>query len=639
MPPRLAPPAAPTASGSVGSVAIASRAARPVLQTSKEWVVPPRPKPGRKSTKTAADKSSKSSQKAFKERRQEYVVELEEKVRQLEAGEGEKCVFYQQQAQRAKAESTAALAENDQLRRDVEKLRKEVESLKSIIASGGGAGASAKGKSRALPDDFEETGPRQLSKRPKRSAAVRAQAVVAAAASPSSSGSTSATSSSSSITTRRRLSNASHASSHPSPTASLPSHANSPPALAHSAPVFAHSPLHENHPASPVTSPPQALPPTSHLTANAQPPSTSCGFCSTTSDCLCAEIGYEYSSSSTDPTAAAANVRSSSIKLENAASPRLSADGEDALFANETRYEPAVPIRLARNRAKVASVWRIDPPAQNTSKFETVVAVAEKALCSGDPSNCPACSDDPFGKAFCTTLAATVCSTPCANCPGNCATSTPSGRIPTPPPEAPSFAVAPPAPAVIDADEAALFESLTDLPCCGDPELCGSLTCRPASSTPASTASGGGPSNSDTVLLPRSVEPGVRTVETVPCNEAWSVLKAHPNIAFANLQMLAEVVSKRTHCSGPVASPIATGSPHGTTRTSSSTQEQHQQQSRGTDAFASSASPRPQLAPQSVLQCQIDAGVRKRLTVERGAVNEALELLDRAAARGGALRR
>ena len=144
------------------------------------------------------------------------------------------------------------------------------------------------------------------------------------------------------------------------------------------------------------------------------------------------------------------------------------------------------------------------------------------------------------------------------------------------------------------------------------------------------------------------------------------MLKAHPNIAFASeclsllsrnlhpvqpklslidafstpdLQMLAEVVSKRTHCSGPVASPVATGSSHGTTRANSSTQEQHQQQSRDTDAFASSASPRPQLAPQSVLQCQIDAGVRKRLTVERGAVNEALELLDRAAARGGALRR
>lgn len=101
-----------------------------------------------------------------------------------------------------------------------------------------------------------------------------------------------------------------------------------------------------------------------------------------------------------------------------------------------------------------------------------------------------------------------------------------------------------------------MFESLTDLPCCGDPELCGSLTCQPAS-TPSSVKSGG-PSNADTVLLPRSVEPGgtseslpsslvtvvsradpvvgqsVRTVETVPCNEAWSVLKAHPNIAFAS---------------------------------------------------------------------------------------------------------
>jgi len=146
----------------------------------------------------------------------------------------------------------------------------------------------------------------------------------------------------------------------------------------------------------------------------------------------------------------------------------------------------------------------------------------------------------------------------------------------------------------------------------------------------------------------------VRTVETVPCNEAWTVLKAHPNIAFAStftsrsllrlipltlccpnladLQLLAEVVSKRTHCSGPVASPSTShfpaSSPHLRPSDPSSAQ-----------SGASSASPRPQLAPQATLQRQIDAGVRKRLTVERGAVNEALELLDRAAARGGSLRR
>jgi hypothetical protein len=158
----------------------------------------------------------------------------------------------------------------------------------------------------------------------------------------------------------------------------------------HSAPVFAHSPLNENHPASPAPVSSQLPPPTSHLHSSSRPTSTSCGFCSTSTDCLCAEIGYEYASSSATPSQA----QPTPVKLENVPSPRPAP--EDPLYATEATYEPAVPLRLSSvNRSKVQSVWRIDPPAQATAKFDAVVAVAEKALCSGDPSNCPACSDDP----------------------------------------------------------------------------------------------------------------------------------------------------------------------------------------------------------------------------------------------------
>lgn len=242
-----------------------------------------------------------------------------------------------------------------------------------------------------MPNDFdeEEEGCKSTSKRPRRTAAVRAQAVLVAASSgessPAASGST---------TSRRRPSNSSHSSNHPSPAASF--HSNSPPAYPNSAPVFAHSPLNENHPASPAAAHSKAAlappPPTSHLHSSSRPHSTSCGFCSTSSDCLCAEIGYEYASSSTTPSNTLQS--SSSVKMETAPSPRP--PPEDLLFASEVNYEPAVPLRLSTvNRSKVQSVWRIDPPQPIKSKFDTVVAVAEKALCSGDPSNCPACSDDP----------------------------------------------------------------------------------------------------------------------------------------------------------------------------------------------------------------------------------------------------
>lgn len=163
--------------------------------------------------------------------------------------------------------------------------------------------------------------------------------------------------------------------------------------------------------------------------------------------------------------------------------------------------------------------------------------------------------------------------------------------------------------------------------------------------------------------LPKSVPTGVRTVDTVPCNEAWTTLKNHPNIAFAgpsssppslllpladlpshiaDLQMLADVVAKRTRCDGPVSAP----SPPPPTLASSSLSTTSTATSNSASTDPSSlanedsllANPKMELVPQTLL-CAVDAGQRKRLTVERGAVNEALSILDRAVGRGGPLRR
>lgn len=71
----------------------------------------------------------------------------------------------------------------------------------------------------------------------------------------------------------------------------------------------------------------------------------------------------------------------------------------------------------------------------------------------------------------------------------------------------------------------ALLESLTDLPCCGDPILCGSKTCKTEDQTEPVP-----PLEAGTTDTAASAGAGV---ETVPCNEAWSALKQHPNIAFA----------------------------------------------------------------------------------------------------------
>ncbi|KAH8835172.1 hypothetical protein DL96DRAFT_31422 [Flagelloscypha sp. PMI_526] len=52
--------------------------------------------------------------------------------------------------------------------------------------------------------------------------------------------------------------------------------------------------------------------------------------------------------------------------------------------------------------------------------------------------------------------------------------------------------------------------------------------------------------SSATVVPPSAVS------EAVPTNEAWRQLKSHPNIAFADLSMLADVVARRSKCTGAV---------------------------------------------------------------------------------------
>lgn len=101
--------------------------------------------------------------------------------------------------------------------------------------------------------------------------------------------------------------------------------------------------------------------------------------------------------------------------------------------------------------------------------------------------------------------------------------------------------------------------------------------------------------------------------------------------------MLADVVAKRTRCDGPVStlSPTIASSSIASSVASTAATSLHD----GESGLGDVSSPRLEMVPQSTSVCAVDAGQRKRLTVERGAVNEALEILDRAVGRGGPLRR
>lgn len=351
MPPKAIAPARPIAlaplavAGGPGGGASSRTEARPALKTSKEWVVPPRPKPGRKPAQAEpesvgdvlssrlqarADERfatgpqsrkalNRASQRAFRERRQEYVGELEEKVRALEAGEGDKLVFYQAQAIKAKEEAAALRADNANLRALVDELRGEL-----AAEQGSYGGAVGKGKStRDLPMGFEDVGG-PPTKRP------------------------------------RRASNRS--------------------AVGHHLLDDVHSfdPTYLESPPSPQTSSAAISPPHDHALHLHQ--HQSCGFCQSNGDCFCANISYEqqHGGQPHSPSLAIPH-----IKLE-----------EDL---DMPMYQPAVPLRLRKALGvKAASVWSIEPTPS------TSVAAPKPALCNGDPSNCPACSDDPYVPAFAT---------------------------------------------------------------------------------------------------------------------------------------------------------------------------------------------------------------------------------------------
>lgn len=149
-------------------------------------------------------------------------------------------------------------------------------------------------------------------------------------------------------------------------------------------------------------------------------------------------------------------------------------------------------------------------------------------------------------------MSANVCSSnPCADCPNaSTATSTISaGSVTTAAaaPSQPTFSGAGAKEEEVEEEEIDPVDQFTAIPCCGHPELCGSQTCLPAST--ASEPAAPSPATTKTEMG----NGGAEDDGSMPCSDAWRQLKAHPNIGYANLQLLADVVSRRTRCDGPAS--------------------------------------------------------------------------------------
>ncbi|KAL2405825.1 bZIP transcription factor hapX [Exophiala dermatitidis] len=132
-----------------------SSASPPLSLTSKEWVIPPRPKPGRKpATDTPPTKrkaQNRAAQRAFRERRAARVGELEEQLKQIEEEN-------EQEQQALKNTIQKLETELDQYRADLSnwvercrKLESELASLKALRPTLGKSGDNTPSQEKQSP--------------------------------------------------------------------------------------------------------------------------------------------------------------------------------------------------------------------------------------------------------------------------------------------------------------------------------------------------------------------------------------------------------------------------------------------------------------------------------------------------------
>ncbi|OJA10822.1 hypothetical protein AZE42_00277 [Rhizopogon vesiculosus] len=525
---------------------------------SKEWVIPAKPKPGRKpkketstgftgSTDPPAPKDDEArlgvrgaAQRAFRERKQSQLAELQARLHSYEQGEIERNVALQNIAKKMKDEN--------------EELRKENQLLKEKIAHLEREAESNDGERKRNRDDNALVSP-SMSERPMRTSNKRAKMDSEVTDSPQGLHFTSFTPSLYTPSPSSLVSSPDECTSHSFPSSVHESQSGvfptPPPSLTNML----------NYPSS--TEPGPIL--------DAQDPSDSfpCVLCSPDVPCVCREMAMQQAAIDTD-------LSRISLKSEHDHPALISPMAQPAQFSSQINilenlpaYQAPVPIRRRAPGQNANPIFPVTP----------ISVLSSSAKCSGDPSNCMACSDDAFGKAFCQAIGHSVNSTsPCIDCPVR---TNQSDKI------------------VVGG-------------CCGDITKCGSC--------------GIAPIISSTNLH--------RTETSIPTNDAWRQLKSHPNVAFADLSLLADVVARRSKCTGsrvvispapgtvtperspPMAGPSRHGD-HQSVLLTDPHERYHQQQRER-------SSP-PRLVPQEVL---IECGRRRMREVNADGVREALRLLD-----------
>jgi len=107
--------------------------------------------------------------------------------------------------------------------------------------------------------------------------------------------------------------------------------------------------------------------------------------------------------------------------------------------------------------------------------------------------------------------------------------------------------------------------------------------------------------------------------------KAWKVLKSHPNVPFADLRLLAEVVAKNSSCPGPQLQESNDLAAHTGSGANSLFHTYGSAQAAQNPTGEFSDQVQPALVPQNIL---IECGKKRMINVREAGVREALRLLD-----------
>ena len=286
-----------------------------------------------------------------------------------------------------------------------------------------------------------------------------------------------------------------------------------------------------------------------------------CGFCREDTPCVCREFvppqaqvaqsGTDYKVSSTyELPSASSDPNPQSLHVD------IPPPCTSEILEKLPDYQPPIPLRRKPASSSGNTIFAVAPPTPQPLK------------CSGDPSNCMACADDAFGKAFCV----------------------------------------------------AIKESISK------PLSCLNCTCERGRFVSDSLPGSQADSQAQLLIRAPPVHPS-RPPEKIPTNEAWRQLKSHPNVAFTDLSLLADVVARRSRCDAsmdiPSTSAPGTLESIDTPKGFSIPHDHASATEAGRERNSRRGSPR--LVPQDVLlRC-----ARQRLhEVETDAVRAALRLLD-----------